>query len=355
MRTGYWMGLVLGCAITAGAATVPHSFNYQGVLRGGSGELLPAGTKNVDFRIYTAANGSSAIWGRNYSILMDTNGLFNVALSDATGSLVTDPTATNALTSVLAISSSLYLGVKVDGATEIAPRQQLLSVPYALMSGDVKEASGNFTVNGILTARNGVTVTGTIQASDSIQVGNASNGVATLTANTGGTLNTHALTVNGNLTVPAPAKIAGYGTIPLKGIIMWSGSIVDIPDGWALCDGNNTTPDLRGKFIVGAGGVDYAVNAQGGTTNVTLTTNQIPAHGHAYEDGYYIEKDESGNLYPAGGSRTKLPSSVTGANGTDNDNNYMYHRPMTTDPTGGTASHENRPPYYALCYIMRIK
>ena len=200
MRMGYWMGLMLGCAITAGAQSVPYSFNYQGVLRGGSGELLPPGEKTVDFRLYTSANGTSAIWGRNYSILMETNGLFNVELSDGTGSLVSDPTATNALNTAIASSSALYLGMKVEGAAEIAPRQQLLSVPYALMAGNVKETLGNLTVKGSLQVKSGVTVTGVIQASDSIEVGKESTGVATLTA-PNGTLNTTALNVKGNATV----------------------------------------------------------------------------------------------------------------------------------------------------------
>ena len=55
--------------------------------------------------------------------------------------------------------------------------------------------------------------------------------------------------------------------IPIGGIIMWSGSIVSIPNGWRLCDGTNGTPDLRDKFVVGAGNV-YSVNDTGGTTDV---------------------------------------------------------------------------------------
>ncbi len=38
-------------------------------------------------------------------------------------------------------------------------------------------------------------------------------------------------------------------------ILIWGGEIEDIPTGWALCDGNNGTPDLRNKVLVGAGDV----------------------------------------------------------------------------------------------------
>jgi len=62
-------------------------------------------------------------------------------------------------------------------------------------------------------------------------------------------------------------------------ISLWSGSIVSIPAGWALCNGSSGTPDLRDRFIVGAGST-YAVNDTGGFNTVTLTTAQMPTHTH---------------------------------------------------------------------------
>ena len=88
MKAIYWIGLFLAGALAAGAQTVPSAFNYQGVLRGGAGELLAAGTYNVSFRLYPAATGGSAVWGRTYAVLLDTNGLFNVELTDSAGSVV---------------------------------------------------------------------------------------------------------------------------------------------------------------------------------------------------------------------------------------------------------------------------
>lgn len=67
--------------------------------------------------------------------------------------------------------------------------------------------------------------------------------------------------------------------IPVGVITMWSGSIASIPSGWRLCDGGGGTPDLRDRFVVGAGS-SYAVGATGGANTVTLDTTQIPSHTH---------------------------------------------------------------------------
>jgi len=68
-------------------------------------------------------------------------------------------------------------------------------------------------------------------------------------------------------------------SVPVGGIIMWSGAINAIPEGWALCDGTNGTPDLQDRFIVGAGN-GYAAGAKGGEALHVLTTNEIPSHLH---------------------------------------------------------------------------
>jgi len=109
--------------------------------------------------------------------------------------------------------------------------------------------------------------------------------------------------------------IAHY--VPSGIIVMWSGAIASVPNGWRICDGTNGTPDLRDRFIIGAGNT-YAVDASGGTTS----------HNH------------------------------TGATGTGNAN---VHR--DTEGTGDNAQGLNHthsistatmlPPYYALAYIMK--
>lgn len=86
------------------------------------------------------------------------------------------------------------------------------------------------------------------------------------------------------------------GVVPQGLIAMWSGPVNKIPSGWALCDGKTVsgvkTPDLKGRFIVGAGSGRYAnspyenyfysVGNPGGLANVTLSPYQMPPHSHMY-------------------------------------------------------------------------
>ena len=117
-------------------------------------------------------------------------------------------------------------------------------------------------------------------------------------------------------------------------IMLWYGSVASIPSGWVLCDGNNSTPDLRNRFVVGAGtGGNYSPGDTGGANSVTLTVAQIPAHTHTYE-----RTDVGINV-----NDRPWPAS----------NNDCDMTTQNTSQTGGGQSHENRPPYYALCYIMK--
>jgi microcystin-dependent protein len=68
--------------------------------------------------------------------------------------------------------------------------------------------------------------------------------------------------------------------LPIGSIIMWFGTVGNIPTGWAVCDGTNGTPDLRDRFVVGAGST-YSVGDTGGVNAVALTTAEIPSHTHS--------------------------------------------------------------------------
>jgi microcystin-dependent protein len=125
--------------------------------------------------------------------------------------------------------------------------------------------------------------------------------------------------------------LSTYG-IPQGGIIIWSGASNNIPSGWVLCDGNNSTPDLRNRFVLGAGN-SYSVGAQGGATTHTLTVDEIPAHTHTYIDQYVVI-NAGYRPWPA-------------------NNNDCNNRNIDSGSTGGGQAHNNMPPYYALCYIMK--
>lgn len=124
------------------------------------------------------------------------------------------------------------------------------------------------------------------------------------------------------------------GGIPSGLIAAWSGAADAVPDGWALCDGENGTPDLRDRFLVGAGAA-YAVGDTGGEATVTLTTSEMPSHTHSF---YYAYDNSANTYYGAGASHGKSRS--------------LYNDRILN--TGGDQAHENRPPYYALCWIMKL-
>ena len=304
---------------------MPAGFAYQGLLRDAQGHALSPGarSKTVEFRLYSQASGGEALWGRAQPVLLDEEGLFVVEISDAAGTALADAASTN-LASVLAsgAGASLYLGLTVvePDAAEIAPRQRLVPVPFATLASDATGASGDFAAAGAATA-GGATVSGLLDARSLAVSGDAAAASVAV----------------------AGSVVSGDGTIPIGGIIPWSGSATAVPDGWALCNGQTangrTTPNLCDRFVVGAGG-EYQPRATGGAKEVTLTVEQIPAHTHDYkftgadlslswdDDNYfYCQKNEYSN-----NKNTK-----------------------TTESRGGNQPHENRPPFYALCYIMRVR
>ena len=164
------------------------------------------------------------------------------------------------------------------------------------------------------------------------------------------------------------SSLTGIEGVPSGIIAMWSGSDASIPSGWNLCNGSNGTPDLRDRFIVGSGS-SYSTGNTGGASSVTpsgsvnvsglsagsttLSTSQIPSHNH-----YQSKRNQ---VYPSYTHSGQGATSQSGING--------YSSGSTpTQNTGGSGSHnhsisgsasfsgssaENRPPYYALAYIMK--
>lgn len=142
-------------------------------------------------------------------------------------------------------------------------------------------------------------------------------------------------------------------------IVMWSGAIDNIPNGWVLCDGNNNTPDLRNRFIVGAGEA-YSIGNIGGSDNVTLTTAEIPSHTHkatttattgSASFSYVSERGEPA-IANVGTVVTDIGSSKYGSTTVNLDMDHTHTISVTA--SGNGAAHENRPPYYALAYIMKL-
>lgn len=72
--------------------------------------------------------------------------------------------------------------------------------------------------------------------------------------------------------------------VPQGAILMWSGSIATIPSGWALCNGDGVTPDLRNKFVLSSGAT-YSIGDTGGSTTKTMASTNIPSHSHEGSTG----------------------------------------------------------------------
>ena len=168
---------------------------------------------------------------------------------------------------------------------------------------------------------------------------------------------------NGIATIEVTAT-GGGGADPVGTIVAWSGSVASIPSEYQLCDGSaaSTTalqaitganvPDLRNRFVVGAGTdtegawsfntstgeqtftgsqTSVAVGQTGGSVAHKITEQELPAHQH----GYQLFQSQTSTSPGGGGGQ---------AGNTYNSN---------TNPTGSNQYHENRPPYYALCYIIK--
>jgi microcystin-dependent protein len=188
--------------------------------------------------------------------------------------------------------------------------------------------------------------------------------------NTQGDLNINGnIHANGDLDTKKKVKENGNALIP-KGIIaMWSGTASTIPGGWALCDGSNGTPDLRSRFIVGAGQgtnlSDYPTGHKGGQESVQLTVSQMPAHNH---NGTLTTTEAGGHTHQYWDER--FPESTTDADNGKSSDPMRHNRPnldieettsrsgnhshnVTIPSNGSDQSHENRPPFYALAFIMK--
>jgi hypothetical protein len=145
---------------------------------------------------------------------------------------------------------------------------------------------------------------------------------------------------------------ASAPTLPTGAIILWSGSLGSVPSGYVLCDGTNSTPDLRDRFVIGAGST-YSVAATGGSADAIVVTHTHTAtstvtdpghtHGFSRSEGYAV-----GVSNPAGNGS---PNQTFTANTNSNTTGITV---ATTNANAGTSgTNANLPPYYALAYIMK--
>jgi microcystin-dependent protein len=141
----------------------------------------------------------------------------------------------------------------------------------------------------------------------------------------------------------APAVSA---TIPSGLIAIWSGSLGSIPSGWVICDGTNSTPDLRNSFILGAGNT-YAVGTTGGSTDAIVVS-----HNHTLTDPGHSHS-ANGNSVNNGGIPTGLTNSSPSYTGPAGISISTAFTGITLASAGTSGTNANMPPYYALAFIMK--
>ena len=157
-------------------------------------------------------------------------------------------------------------------------------------------------------------------------------------------------------------------SVPVGSIIPYKGNLADIPDNWVLCDGKNGTPDLRDRFITGAGNI-YSLDDTGGENEVLLEANQQASHYHSFghhngnNNGYFISTASRFELFQRPTNVATYPAKWNGDGGGgywswDGGSSFGAGQNLVTSLAKGVDAakpHENRPPYYAVYYIMKIK
>ena len=135
-------------------------------------------------------------------------------------------------------------------------------------------------------------------------------------------------------------------------IILWYGNTGNIPGGWVLCNGQNSTPDLRDRFVIGAGN-NFNPGDTGGNNSVTLSEANLPSHQH------YVVSNSFGGQNRTG-SNVSANNQV--AKGTGAGNLYESYNLASTgsgasagrsSSVGSGSAFDNKPLYHALCYIMK--
>jgi hypothetical protein len=209
------------------------------------------------------------------------------------------------------------------------------------------------------------------------KAGGAFTGVVTFPAAFAPTMDGSPLVTQATLSARLPAGI----------IAMWSGLVAAIPAGWVLCDGTNGTPDLRQRFIMGAGttapgtvggSLTPTVNVTavsagtpagsianagshnhgGSTQNYQLTISDLPNHSHGYE-GLQTTGVQSGSGSTGAVTASRTTDSQGGggshAHGINSDgsHNHSFSGTVLAAHTHSVTIDDGRPPWYALAFIMK--
>ena len=253
----------------------------------------------------------------------------------ANRSMIVFNTGSNVVEAVTALPTGIVIPV-VNGGTgaSTASITSFNNITGYTASGATGTTSTNLVFSGSPTIA-APTVSGTLTSSGTLEI----SGGLTLDGAAGTSGQVMVSAGAGNTPTWGNAFVAGM-------IMMWSGSIATIPSGWLLCNGSSGTPDLRDRFVVGAGST-YAVNATGGSANAIVVSHNHtatvtdPGHFHTYGGDRQVQAGGDNNGPFVSGSTLYNTNTVTTG------------ITVATGTTGSSGTNANLPPYYALAYIMK--
>ena len=164
------------------------------------------------------------------------------------------------------------------------------------------------------------------------------------TVNINGNTTLTNLAVTGTTTIASNLTVNGiFNLLPMGVILAFNGT--NIPPGWLLCNGQNGTPDLRGRFILGSGGTYQVGVPVNGSTSTSGTMNWKDTGGEQLHQLSVLEMPSHTHPYNA--------VTFTGGYIDDTSSNWNSAGSGTTGATGGNGSHNTMPPFYVLTYIMK--
>jgi hypothetical protein len=312
-------------------------FGVQIIGPSGTGVIIPNGVTTSVFcdgtnflPAFTGSTGNQSINGNLLvtgtttlvGALGGSTAVFSGAISSVNPSFTGTPTAPTAPSGT--------------NTTQLATTAFVQGVAGSLGTMSTQNANAVNITGGTITGSYGLTAANATNATNAVNV--------TGTIASGVTATTQAVSTD-NTTVATTAFVRDI--IPSGVILMWSGSIASIPSGWLLCDGGSGTPDLRNRFIVGAGST-YAVNATGGSADSIVVSHTHTAvnagtHTHQYQTltSQFVDGYDS--------TVVALPELSFSIGTTQAAGDHTH----TINSTGVSGTNANLPPYYALAYIMK--
>jgi hypothetical protein len=176
------------------------------------------------------------------------------------------------------------------------------------------------------------------------------------------TATTDELNYSAGVTSAIQTQLDAINAVPSGAIMLWSGAADAIPAEYVLCDGTNSTPDLRNRFVVGAGDT-YAVDATGGSADAivvdhthtgTTSTKSLTGTATGISQTWGDHGTATGIFSKSGGySRDSTPVQVDVSGAGRLSIDASHDHTLNVDSAGASGTDANLPPYYALCYIMK--